>query len=334
MYARVRSQRGVARTGFTLIELLVVMAIIALLASLLLPAVQNVRESGRKTQCLSQLHQLAIAMHNYHGTFRTLPSGWITPQVSLTVPVNNNPPPPPPLPLPNIRLNASPNLQVPLNNSQKTNLDHIMISQYWGWHALLTPQIEERNLTPDWYQPKLAAGATTVSPTSNWGKITQKIGVYICPSAILPEVGPQGVALTSYRGNFGYWPQSQDLMPPYNGIFFENSHVDLDRDISDGTTHTLMVGDSPFGVWGDSLSCCARFRDDMMTPNYFDHFWSSPDLADPSSSVAYFGWGSSHPDVFAAAMADGREVSIAKNTDVNILRAIATRNGAEPQRLP
>lgn len=61
--------------GFTLIELLVVIAIIAVLIALLLPAVQAAREAARRAQCVNNLKQLGLAMHNYQSSNQCLPPG-------------------------------------------------------------------------------------------------------------------------------------------------------------------------------------------------------------------------------------------------------------------
>ncbi len=70
-----RPAPAAARRGFTLIELLVVIAIIGTLVGLLIPAIQMVRESVRKTNCASNLKQIGLALHNYEEGHKAYPAG-------------------------------------------------------------------------------------------------------------------------------------------------------------------------------------------------------------------------------------------------------------------
>ncbi len=94
------------RRAFTLIELLVVIAIIGLLVALLLPAVQSAREAARRAQCVNNLKQLGLALHNYEGSHQTFPPGYVS---------NFNP----------------------------SGTD---TGPGWGWAAMLLPQVEQTNV--------------------------------------------------------------------------------------------------------------------------------------------------------------------------------------------
>jgi len=102
------------RSGFTLIELLVVIAIIGVLISLLLPAVQKVREAANRTQCLNNMKQMGLALHNYHDTYKRFP--------------------------PALDSSLLPYRPAPYSGW----------TPYWSWMAYIMPFIEQDNLYNQW----------------------------------------------------------------------------------------------------------------------------------------------------------------------------------------
>lgn len=84
MFARKPSGRG-----FTLVELLVVIAIIGILVALLLPAIQSAREAARRSQCMSNLKNVALAMHSYHDGHKSFPAALTFPQGIAANPLND-----------------------------------------------------------------------------------------------------------------------------------------------------------------------------------------------------------------------------------------------------
>ncbi len=81
-----RPPHATQRRAMTLVELLVVIAIIALLVSLLLPAVQGVREAGRRNQCGNNMRQFCLAILAYEQSQRSLPPGWTKPASGQSTP--------------------------------------------------------------------------------------------------------------------------------------------------------------------------------------------------------------------------------------------------------
>ena len=83
--------------GFTLVELLVVIAIIGVLVALLLPAVQAAREAARRTQCVNNIKQMMLSMHNHESALQAFPSGGVSPWPKIedfltdSSPTNANP---------------------------------------------------------------------------------------------------------------------------------------------------------------------------------------------------------------------------------------------------
>lgn len=331
-----------SRAGFTLIELLVVMAIIAVLASLLLPAIQQAREAARRTQCINNLKQIALAVANYESGFKTFPPGAVLPgpgQAGY-----------PPI---NVDLQSAPNSPptIALAQRQTVVVTNWVVPEEWSWLALILPQMDLGNVMPlDYKFPKFQQSAGT-STTTNFAAVNEPyvgnvVPAYVCPSASLPgnkvsvtsanssSLGgtsgsnspvavPFNMAYATYRGNYGTGDgsaaTSSQPARPYNGVLYNNSAVSI-RDITDGTSNTILAGDSLYGFWSDAYSCCTRVRNDYP---YMDGYWQGN-----NNGLQFFSFGSSHGPLVCMALCDGSTKTVSKSIDFGVLSAVSTRNGA------
>jgi len=231
-----RRCRGLSRhEGFTLVELLVVVAIIGVLVALLLPAVQSAREAARRQQCLNNLKQQALALHNYHDVHGVLP-----------VALLGSPPGGPYVDdgfgwacaiLPFIEQQA-------LFNQINPNGQAGAIGAYYAANSRPIP-----------------GGETSIKvyrcPASQLPKVVPPMWVIPGSGAALPPQYPMmiGYAINDYKGAGG------SCYSDFDGVLGKRAEIPWTRfaQITDGLSNTLMLGESSY-VTGNGTNPAALTR--------------------------------------------------------------------------
>lgn len=239
--------------GFTLIELLVVIAIIAILISLLLPAVQQAREASRRTQCKNNLKQLGLALHNYEGTYSMFPPSRInlsSPTFQQTWSV---------MILPYIEqsgIYAQYNFNVNWFNPVNDRLTTVQLP---GFMCPSTPST--RPLPTSVLYGKITGGARTDQPIwgyVDYGSINAVRNAFIVASG-LPSIGTKDA-----MGGLGRGPGGTRI-----------------RDITDGTSNTMLLAEDagrPAQYIGRKQGLNPRSGNDAFGTMYVADGWGWADI--------------------------------------------------------
>jgi type II secretory pathway pseudopilin PulG len=316
---------------------LVVIAIIGVLVGILLPAVQSARESSRKSDCLSRIRQLALALSNHETSHGRLPAGSV---------------------------------------AQADPKDPATPHTFYRWSAFaqILPYLEasqvraQLDLTLPMYRKDFSV------PVENQPALALVLPSLLCPSdrgdRVNPMFGPTNYAACTGSGNDGGSPFTAD------GVFYTNSQTRL-ADIVDGTSRTAILAecilgqpnpipartlqsqvderfayvfasaaplnqaacdrsmlynftDPPGYSWANGEFRCALYNH-FRTPNSPELDCSSAKLLGPiSDRYAGFGWKSArslHAAGVNVALADGSARSVTDGVDPTVWRALSTRHG-------
>lgn len=330
-------------SGFTLIELLVVIAIIAILIALLLPAVQAAREAARRTQCKNNMHNMGLAMHNYHSAFEVFPSVYTVGPGPVLATV---------LHTPQLAADDDPNLHT--------------------FTEFLLPYIEQTNIYNliNFSAPYLSPadttliGCTQVYTSDNQSVIKNVIPVFMCPST------PRAASLlTDTLGPYSYTTGAMDyapvggtfsvggngfydiVYPPatsppgyINGVLSDNHRKFGIRDTRDGTSNTLIlielsgrpdeyrrgklaVSNSPAaqgGVWAS-----IGHAENWLQGSSFDGSVTGGPCVVNCTNRSGEGAYSFHPGGVTILLCDGSARFINESISLNILMYLITPDGGE-----
>ena len=344
--------------GFTLIELLVVIAIIAVLVALLLPAVQQAREAARRSSCQNNLKQLGLALQNYHDQHKAFPPGQVNSSF-LTGPYGNYANPveatsaiiPTPAAGPFFH-GTSWMLFILPNVDQKTIYDQ------WSWTANVYNNGTNPLINAYGFVPAQTEIPVYYCPSRRNLMNPQKYAYVVRPDFYGPNVGIWTKGGNDYAGCIGsgvayydaaprgtYWLTANQMQADYSlnstgsttvtpyyyppnpasrGIFGVNSNTNM-RDITDGTSNTIIVGEVP------------RLNNPLIAVQQSCDGWAWGGCATmfstripPNKSLHYDNSGSDHVGMAYYAFADGSVRDINENINSIVFLHLGTMANGYP----
>jgi prepilin-type N-terminal cleavage/methylation domain-containing protein/prepilin-type processing-associated H-X9-DG protein len=330
------------RSAFTLVELLVVIAIIGILVALLLPAIQSAREAARRTQCLNQIKQLTLALQNYHDSKGGFPPG------VKNDPVDNKP------------------------------LEFFTFPRA-PWMMFIFPYMEEGSLFSAIKMKDVSGGCAGGVWLADENKPVAgtSIAMLLCPTDGEGDLfhhhpGCGGLAARgNYAGFFGNVnmggvldyarnPNIPSVSAPNHApaAFQMNRPVKIST-ISDGTSHTMIVGEILKGVTGDDNEYRGVFWYDHVgtsqiltatgpnstTPDALYPLWCTGKLhlprlnlpcklGNPDGTSHMAASRSRHPGGVQVGMADGSARFVPETIDLAVWQAMGSIKGGEVVEMP
>lgn len=314
------------RRAFTLVELLVVIAIIGVLVALLLPAVQAARESARRTQCINNLKQLALAMLNYEDTYRTLPGGvgrwgccWGTWQVRV---------------LPYLEQKALFDLYVNLDGNDATGPRYGA-----GQNVQQVTSKRIKALTCPSDVPNAPIGTPPIT-NHNYGVNYGNTSFFHLPLNGIPFQGAPFNAYNDSPGDDGPFPASQ--IPTFTRVYGRPVRL---AEITDGLSNTLLVAEliqgrgnalHGFSWWGGASGFVTFLSPNSSSPDVLVGGICNADPRNPPCTTTgtntrprMAGARSRHPNGIQVAYCDGHCGFIPNNVSFVTWNALGTSQGGD-----
>ena len=327
------------RSAFTLVELLVVIAIIGILIGMLLPAVQQVREAARRTQCSNNIRQTVLAILNFESSEDAYPAGRKGYDTYNSNIWNKFGP---------ASMGTSPVTGLNLER-EGASLFVSILPFLEGNNALNVIDLDN---VPIWSADNVWAPLSDPVVAESIAVIGQQIPSYVCPSDLLEPVcrGSHEVdveaATGSYAGCMGDSITGIQFQKKYTGLGFPDQATGVfvyvtmlkQRAIEDGTSNTMFIGETIEGhrggqsnIWSNGNRFTSSLRSTFtplnfpLEPNGESGLIFFGSVSGAGSGLSNGGFASNHPGGGNFGFGDGSARFVRESVDLDLYRAIATR---------